>query len=74
MDCTLRTLAAAWLKCHDYGGLLNAGECACKLDDLMPCDEPSTECAPGYLAPCTKEDWCCGDCAFHIVTTAPEGG
>ena len=74
MGDTLRTLTAAWLQCHGYDGLCNAGECACKNDDLMPCDEPSPECQAGHLAACKGESWCYGDCGFHIVarvTPAP---
>ena len=80
MEYTLQTLAAAWLKENGYDGLFNdglfnvVGECACKLDDLMPCGEPGTECQPGYLAPCKNEEWCGGDCAFHIAADKPATG
>jgi len=51
-----------WLFTHGYDGLFdNDGECACELDDLMPCGEPSPNCTAGYRAACD-----CGDHDFHI--------
>jgi hypothetical protein len=38
--------------------------CACKLDDLMPCDDPSMDCRPGYLQPLTP-----AECDFVIGPT-----
>lgn len=53
----LREIAKKWLKENGYDGL--AGEnCGCFLDDLMPCDEPSIECRPGYKVVCPGEDKC----------------
>lgn len=37
-------------------GLFFAGECACKLDDLIPCSELTEECTPGFLVKCGVED------------------
>ena len=68
----LKTLVADWLVSHGYDGLFNCDDakCACRLSDLMPCDEPGSDCAPGYWAPCpgpTEDGFCEGDCRFHIV-------
>ena len=69
----VREIVKAWLTDHGYDGLFSPC-CACKLDDLMPCDEPDAECKPGYLAPCPgpESEVCDGDCNFHIVATKPE--
>lgn len=60
---TLKDIVRAYLIKWRYDGLYNAdGGCACKLDNLMPCDEPGCGCEPGYLWPCD-----CGEkCNFHI--------
>lgn len=77
----LRDLVAKALTEEGFDGLYSDWGCACKLDDLLPCGEPSPACAPGYLAECDPET--CqnnGDCDFHIAPekvgageTAPEG-
>jgi hypothetical protein len=77
----LRDLVAKALTAEGFDGLYSDWGCACKLDDLLPCGEPSPACEPGYLGPCEPDD-CpnAGDCDFHIGptkvgagTTAPEG-
>ena len=51
-----------WLEKNDYDGLYVAGECACTLDDMMPCDgEHMSECEAGYMQKCD-----CGDHDYHI--------
>jgi len=70
----VQEIVADWLGSHGYDGLFYAdAQCACKLDDLMPCDEPGIDCAPGYLAPCPgmASGMCDGDCDFHIVPSKP---
>lgn len=77
----LRDLTIKALTSEGFDGLYSDWGCGCKLDDLMPCGEPSPACAPGYLGPCDPET--CpndGDCDWHIQaekvgagTTAPEG-
>ena len=49
-----------------FDGLWSNQGCACKIGNLMPCDEPQPECEPGELAECdgTCED---GKCDFHII-------
>jgi len=52
----------AYLREHGYDGLFKDRDCACALDDLMPCSIIDGDCEPGYKHPCS-----CGDGhAFHI--------
>ena len=63
----LRDLTIAALKQRGLDGLCSDWGCGCKLDDLMPCGEPSPECVAGMLAPCDPAT--CpndGDCPWHI--------
>lgn len=67
----LEELTQKALKREGYDGLYNIdGECACKTDDLFPCECPSRECRPGYLTPC---DGSCetGNCNYHIQPFNP---
>lgn len=37
----VREIVTAWLKTNGYDGLCNVDfECGCRIEDLMPCDEP----------------------------------
>lgn len=58
-----------YLEDNNYAGLYSAGECACTLDDLVPCDEILRDCCPGdKVAGCT-----CGEgCEFHLVERGEE--
>lgn len=64
-----------WLEKYGYDGLRGPfGECACEIDDLMPCHgimwaaDSQAECEPGYKVPCD-----CGEgCGYHIVSTKAE--
>lgn len=60
---TLKDIVGAYLIKWRYDGLYNTDAgCACKLSNLMPCDQPGCSCEPGYLRPCD-----CGEgCSFHI--------
>lgn len=62
-DRTLKTMCKLWLKQWEMDGLYNTNAvCACSIDDLMPCDEPSPDCEAGYKGPCD-----CGEgCDWHI--------
>lgn len=52
------------LREHGFDGLYNGDdECACKIDDLAPCDCSPLRCTPGYLRPCPPE---CGEHRWHI--------
>lgn len=57
----VRSITAEWLKINGFDGLYADGDCACSIDDLMPCDECSINCAPGYKTPCD-----CGEHDYHI--------
>lgn len=50
-----------YIEANGYDGLYSPGVCACKKDDLMPCDGMRNDCEPGYLCECD-----CGDHYFHI--------
>uniref|UniRef100_A0A6H1ZHK9 Uncharacterized protein n=1 Tax=viral metagenome TaxID=1070528 RepID=A0A6H1ZHK9_9ZZZZ len=59
-----------YLKANGYDGLVSfAGECSCRIGDLMPCDyDCIANCEAGYKVPCT-----CGEgCEFHIATKKPK--
>jgi hypothetical protein len=62
----LRGIIADWLRTHGYDGLYDDdGECACRLNDLIPCgDANPTYCKPGVISICT-----CGEGHdSHIVS------
>lgn len=71
MIITCGTMIKEWLIKHSYDGLFNPDfDCACKLDDLMPCLEPNIHsCCAGYIDKCN-----CGDrCEeFRTVPSKPE--
>jgi hypothetical protein len=57
-------IAALWLREYGYHGLSNHElSCACLIDDLMPCGEPSDRCEAGWKHPCDCEN----ECGFHIM-------
>lgn len=45
----LRNFLAEQLKQQGYDGLYLPEECACKLSDLIPCEEINVYCCPGYI-------------------------
>lgn len=45
----LREIIEDGLKANGYDGLYVPGECACIIGEIMPCDEPRTDCMAGYL-------------------------
>ncbi len=58
----VRGIIQQYLKDNGYDGLFYPGECACKVDDLIPCNADCyMDCEPGYVTPCN-----CGDHDFHI--------
>lgn len=73
MTPTLKTIAIKWLKKHGYDGLCNF-DCACLINDLMPCDDKmSNECHAGYIINYTNKEKCpCGEgCSWHIQPKKP---
>ena len=60
---TVEEIVRDYLQEHKYDGLYCEGECACKLDDLMPCTFDDIEkCKAGYETQCD----CDQGCDFHI--------
>lgn len=45
----VKEIVKEYLVKHKYDGLYVPGECACKLDDFVPCDEISMDCKAGYF-------------------------
>lgn len=71
-----KSMITSYLVDNGYGGLFEAGECGCTLDDLMVggIDCLQEDCEPGYKGYCTPncnhEDVAeVGDC--HVQTTKP---
>ena len=64
---TVRDIVKNYLKDNQYDGLF-MDECACTLDDLIPCCGyvAALNCEPGVKVPC---DGSCesGKCDFHIA-------
>ena len=52
-----------YLKANGFDGLFNDNDCACSINDLMPCDEPGLDCQPGFKFPCPED---CGEHDYHI--------
>jgi len=46
---TVRDIIMQYLQDNGYDGLFYPGECACVIDDLMPCEGDCGECEPGVL-------------------------
>lgn len=68
---TVAEIVKDYLKREGYDGLYEAGECACKVDDLIPCcdDVSIADCEAGYLAPCPPD---CGEHEWHIQAEKPK--
>ena len=67
VDMNLKKIVAEWLVENGYEGLYRE-ICGCKVDDLMPCDEPGPDCKPGHIVPCPGPATCeaGGCCEWHI--------
>ncbi len=50
----VREIIADWLKTHGYDGLYIPGECACEIDQLVPCDDACMSCLAGKWKSCTE--------------------
>jgi len=61
----VRQIVGQWLKKNGYDGLYSSSECACIVDDLMPCGEYYSDCESGYRYPCD-----CGE--YHEYHIGPE--
>ena len=52
----VKEIVVKYLKENGYEGLFEPGECACLVDDLMPCEASSLlYCLPGILYPAEPE-------------------
>lgn len=68
----VKELVIKQLKSDGYDGLFDSEyECACLIDDIMPCDEFSSQrCEAGYKTECNGElDGC--PCSFHLGPSKP---
>ena len=45
---TLQQIVEAGLRAGGFDGLCR-GDCGCRLDDLMPCNEPGIDCVAGHI-------------------------
>ena len=46
---TVKEIVVQYLESNGYDGLFLPGECACKIDGLMPCEGYCGDCEPGVL-------------------------
>lgn len=62
-------IVKAYLVSNGFEGLYNSDcECACTIDDLMPCGEMQHTCTAGYVVPGCS----CGEgCEFHVESKKP---
>jgi len=45
----IKQIVIKYLQENGFDGLVEKwSECGCEIPDLMPCDNPSTDCVPGY--------------------------
>lgn len=52
MAMTVKDILLVFLQMNGFDGLYNdAGDCACDLEDLMPCESCAGECKLGYYVP-----------------------
>ena len=67
---TVKEIVKAYLEVNGYDGLYATGDCACKIDDLMACDESLDDCMAGYLQkPCHEN----ADCEYNFVIGEKKG-
>ena len=56
-----REIVTEYLVKNGHDGLYVPGDCGCRVDNLMPCDNIGNECEAGYLMPGNEEfDWLIG--------------
>ena len=61
---TCHDILKNWLTENGYDGLCSSGgECACDVDDFVPCGADPSNCEPGHKAECD----CAEEHSFHIV-------
>ena len=66
----VKQITSYWLRENGYDGLHAVfGECACEVDDLMPCGRHEPTCTPGWKTTCPER---CGDHDWHITSKQEE--
>ena len=48
----LKEIVLKYLEENKFDGLYRSESCACRIDDIMPCDEPLADCEPGRIKNC----------------------
>jgi len=56
-DMDVKEIMTEYLTEKGFDGLFYPGECACKSEDLMPCDASCLACEPGCLIPSEDTDF-----------------
>lgn len=62
----IRNIVKSWLKENRYSGLFYQGECACSIEDLMPCGNPCPDCEIGYVVAIIEDN---GEEGFRVQRT-----
>lgn len=66
MELTVKEIIKKYLDENGYDGLYCPDLCACKSDDLAPCDNLTLECEPGFIRHCDscneKKETSDGEC------------
>ena len=52
MDQSVAKILIEYLEKHGFDGIYQAGECACEIGDLAPCDSMCLDCEAGYKNYC----------------------
>jgi hypothetical protein len=66
---TVRQIVEKYLRENGYDGLYNSNDCACDLNDLMPCGFWDGDCKAGYKHSCNCEV----KHNFHICSEKSKG-
>lgn len=45
----IKEILHQYLSDNKYDGLFLNDECACRLEEFMPCNAPNTNCTAGYI-------------------------
>ena len=54
---TVKDIVIEYLRAHKFDGLFYTdGDCACKIDDLFPCQEGADKCEAGCFADTKNND------------------
>jgi len=57
MSLSIKEIVLKYLKENNFDGLFHSDmDCACDIEDLIPCDEPSVACTAGIKVPCDCEE------------------